>query len=1050
MATGTGLVGILSGAGFIAPECNYTLKEGAAYKNTLPDAPKKRIDDLFHATITHKNQFNANCFNYTIERWKDFFLSNGAKDMLLYGSSSRQSLDKFKEFSQEYINEPLEPREDKSADMDFLILLPGADKKERAKVLDEVLKMAIKEMYPDGNAPPNEIHRLRRTLFVNLSNKDGKGRYAHLKFLIFSLNSSIRLNGRDIPLKIDFVISGNHYPLLFNIDQFQLSVVNFLNGERFSPVLKDGLQDILQLSRRRLIPNPEINYDELSFIKRLNRSLQGFYLPFSEDEKFVEVVMDPSLHRKSKKLTSGERQTIELEKAQSNFTDKETKEFIKKLKKRLSFEDIQAKAFEKYFNCSISLTLFAFQLRLMFKRDLIRLQKLVPIVNPTNWQEKFINWMQGQLYNPAFLDKIPSLSFLLLVKMLEGDPNIRIYEDALRIRIQVQKVTVFLFLPLSKLESSSRYLNEIKEVLNIRDEKNALYEFLLSQIVIKDQKSFDQLFALIKSEAPSLLSTLPCVIWILRAYQIGWISKEMALEHALDHDDYFNALERDEQGFGRDYLKKFPNTARTLAYFADRSFQLDEIRKCIPASEDIDSVLVKLSRNFDVILNRLRQQKDLYHRFDPDFFHQIVEELIFRRGHYDLTDLMIYYLANFRNMHTEMLAVIFEPEAYLFDLERLLDFVKEFPYPVPLSLMRHAISLVLKEPNSSHIEELHDLYINLRGERGDVATYMRVFLEEGATPHKIYKPLDDCRQFYIQFYFEVCMQLLDKLRAAGEYDFILNQLLLILPDLKEDEIKGAIDKWLQVRHVKKDHMIDHFTTSLARLSNFMDKTLSKTKKINRLREKIILIAGLADPTRRIPFDVFKEAMEFFSLDDPFLLEQVLFIVTNCPISIRQCFDQGFCDTLFEKSLRAFRTSKNREQILEGLIYAILGSDKATNSVCLFYPNKKLLIEKCLFLIGIISDFCYEQEVTAETINIFLSGVRLMQLLKDRIILNIDDNAEYRSKADDFIITAKKYVHSSLAKTDLRGAMNYVYKGSTLHRKFLGETATFLEMYCTLT
>lgn len=1037
------LVAILNGAGFTAPECHYTLKDWVVYKDSLPEAPKKRIDDLFHATLTHKNQFGNNCFNYTFERWTNFFLSKGIVELFIYGSSTRQALDKNKEFSQEYIEQTLEAREDKAADIDVLCQMPGAKKKDRAKVLDDVLQLALQEMYPNGNSPENEIHRLRQTLFANLSNKTGKGRYAHLQFLIFSLNSSIKLNGKDIPLKIDFVISGNHYPLLFNIDQFRISVTKFLKGERYSPVLNNPLEDILQLSRRRLIPNPEINYDELSFTKRLNRSLQGFYLPFSEDEKFVQVVMDPSLHRQSKRITPIERQAIELERRHisAEGAAQQVKNF-EKLKRRLSFDEIQAKALSKYHNCSISLTVFAFQMRMMFQKDLIKLQKLIPLNKPACWQEKLINWMQLQLYNPAFFDKISSLTYLLIIKMIEGDSNIRIYEEALRIRLQVQKVTVFLFLPLKKIESSSRYLEEIKEVLDIKDHINDMALFLKSQMMIREKPDFERLLSLIQSEMPSLLKTEHGAIWLLKAHLKGWVSKEMALEFAHESDEYFNALEQDVLEYGKDYLQKFPSTARTLAYYANRKFDTAVIKRSLSSPNDLDDVLVKLKCSLDETLKLLKAHKDLFHRFNDEYLTEIIEQLVFQRGHYELTELINHYLGHFRNNTREKLAIVLEPQAYLADVERVVDFTQSFPFPLPANVIRHAIALSIA--NAASIMQLHELYAALGGKRGESTQYMCVFSEK--CTHTMYKPLEANSKFYVQFYYEVCFQLLNKMNPVDYYDYIINQFMLILPDLTEDEILAVVDRWLKVRHVDKNHLIDHFTTSISRLIIYMDKSIPvKSKKIGKLREKLSLISGICEPHRRVTLDTFYEVSSLFDLKDPAMLEQFLFILANSPLSIRQALPTEYCSNLFADTM-AVLNKTNSISLIEIFIFALLGSDKVPNNVPLFHASKEQLRKRVLELFSYIHDYCDNNPVSNNSVSVMNCCIRFMQLLKDKSILEINNNVDFKNRAESFIYTARKYV---LARPDFKGMLGYVYKGTVLDNTFLNETASFTEQYCSL-
>ena len=396
------LAGYLSGVGFSAPEQSLRLKEGLELEDKLPEAALKRIDDTFRAVITHKNQFGAVCFTATIEEWGELFCTFGCSDFVSYGSFSRQLIYK---------------GQDKAHDMDFCAYHPGADKKGRGEDFKKILEWIVKKMYPAGNAPPNEIHRLQRTLFTNFYNKDGKDRYTHLRYLMFSLDSSIQLYGKDHPLKIDFIISGNEYPLLFSIDRFRISV------RTRKLLLNRGLQDILELHQKRLVRTGVC--DELSFIKLLNRRIQGYYLSPAEEGSFREPVFNESLHRK--------------------------KRF------KMTLAQVQQKALSKYVNCSISLTVFAFQLRLFLQRDLNRLERLQPISNPATWQERLVNWIQRQLYDPAFFDKIPTLTFLLFVKMVEGEGEIRIYEEALRVTIRIQKVGVTLFLPVSKLESSPRY-----------------------------------------------------------------------------------------------------------------------------------------------------------------------------------------------------------------------------------------------------------------------------------------------------------------------------------------------------------------------------------------------------------------------------------------------------------------------------------------------------------------------------------------------------------------------------------------------------------------
>ncbi|MFN4174249.1 MAG: hypothetical protein ACK4HV_04000, partial [Parachlamydiaceae bacterium] len=585
--------------------------------------------------------------------------------------------------------------------------------------------------------------------------------------------------------------------------------------------------------------------------------------------------------------------------------------------------------------------------------------------------------------------------------------------------------------------------------LHIEDEKEALERFLLNQMTLEDEDQFRMKLELIKKEFPLLLETSRGALWLLKAFQKGWVSKETALSYAHDTDVYFNALEKDEAGFGRAYLQKFPNIERTLVYYSDRSFHLDEIRKSIPKDTDIDTILVKLNRDYDLLLKRLRDQKDLYLKFDLSFVDEMVEELVLKRGHYDLEEIITYYLSKFKNKKSEYLAVVVQPQAHLDTLERLLTFVNDFPYPIPISLIRQAILLVLNEGKANSIDLLHTLYENLKGKRGETITYMNLFQDHSRPPHKIYKPLNAPDRFYITFYYEACLNLLDKLRPVEDYDFILNQLLLILPDLNEEETRKAINKWLTVRHVKKEHMIDHFTTSLARISNFMDQTIPKTKKLSRLKDKILLIGGLCDPNRKISLEIFREAMDLFSLDDPSMLEQVLFIVTNSPLAIRQNLDHEFCRLLFDKSVAAFKNASNRDAIMEGLIHALLGSEKNSGGL-LFHPDKKVLIEKCLTILSLISNYCYDTEVSEVSHRMLICGIRIMQLLKDKKITTIDDSLEYKTKANDFIFTAKKYVYSPLAKTDIKGAMHYIYKNTSLQDKFLNECASFMEMYCSLT
>lgn len=553
-------------------------------------------------------------------------------------------------------------------------------------------------------------------------------------------------------------------------------------------------------------------------------------------------------------------------------------------------------------------------------------------------------------------------------------------------------------------------------------DRNVFSAFIL-QVEAANQEEYFALYNLAKEEADHQLLTDEGAIWVLKAYQKGWTPKSEALHYARDGDAYFRVIETDD--FKAEYLHKFPNKARALSYYANRPVCGDELRKSVPAA-DLDAVMIELGGHFDEVYKRMKAEKDFHLMFKPEYATRVVQELIFSRGCLDLADFAAHYLAHFDNDTSRKLAIILKPEAHLHDLDAIMAFKLAFPYPLPASIIACAIPIM-----GDDVLKLHELYRLFGGIQGEEDLYLTHLTNPKL---KFYKPPQD-KGLYIRFYKEVILHLLSALRHPDYYEYILNQIMTILPDLNEADLDAIMEKWLHVAHTDRDTYINHYTTYLSRIEKGIDKSKA-------LKQKLSFIAGTVHD-KRASMERFRSALSLFESGSTFALHHTLFMITNAPLHIRNGLSIDYCKTLYDRSFEAFRTQDPK--IMESLVYAIFGRIDDNGSAILFRGDKPELTKRCLVLLSHIDTHCRQTSITQDTMNLLFCGIRLMQNLREYKLIAPDDDLIYRSQCEQFIYTSIPYLPQSV--TDIRGALNVIYKGTSLERLFRYETASYLERYC---
>lgn len=523
----------------------------------VSDACLKRFDQLFDKPLQIKNRERVHLFDSTL---RELLTILGFKGAYFYGSFVKYLLDCDRSYSSQYFFNVLNPLRERPGDIDIALVDPSYTLQERHNILRNFLLIVLKKIKdrdPDYTKDPNQdrvLTNLLNTLFKAFWNKEGEGRYAHHKFLMFSLNvSSVRkglqASEEDVEdFSIDFIVTQVALPQLFDIEILQLPIAGYMQGNKeIVPEPPSCIKAVVKWVNQRADINPAVVIDEASCMKLIKMRRKGIYISFKSDIFFRDVLKNPKLHR------------TQPPKPLNVILERVTNQMQRSV---------------------LTLTLFLTQFRIMFLEPFPH-TPLNSFQDPKNWQEKLINWLQKQLDKTDFDSILAELGSWLILKMLtERHPHIKYFEDQLRIEFPIQQVSFFLFLPLFPPAFKGDNREDLREVLEIREDSEIepyiieRGESELACSLEKDNESqFLSIFQLLRGHLSSFTVNGSSLVY--RAYLKGWIDLKSALIYS--HPDLDYDMSDRSNPFTFEILKKYPTMDRARKYFSLVPFNRESV-----------------------------------------------------------------------------------------------------------------------------------------------------------------------------------------------------------------------------------------------------------------------------------------------------------------------------------------------------------------------------------------------------------------------------------------------------------------------------------------